>query len=187
MTRAAGPAVADAAVRARALDPATSFIVQAPAGSGKTELLTRRVLRLLAISDEPEEIVAITFTKKAAAEMRARVHDAIRDEARGLPPRDEHVAETRHLAKAALARSRERGWALESSPQRLRVMTIDALCAAIVQQSPLLSGAGGAASVVEDASALYREAARATLALIEDERLAVPVRATLLHYDNQVF
>jgi ATP-dependent exoDNAse (exonuclease V) beta subunit len=179
--------VADVAVRTRAIDPAGSFIMQAPAGSGKTELLTRRVLRLLAIVSEPEEIVAITFTKKAAAEMRARVHQAIRLAASGEPAQDEHVAETLDLARAALVRSRERGWALESSPQRLRVQTIDALCAAIVQQSPLLSGAGGAANVIEDATTLYREAARATLALIDDPGLAGPVQRALLHYDNQVF
>ncbi|HZP11485.1 MAG TPA: UvrD-helicase domain-containing protein [Nevskiaceae bacterium] len=179
--------IADADVRARAIDPADSFIVQAPAGSGKTELLTRRVLRLLAVATEPEEIVAITFTKKAAAEMRARVHDAIRLAASGEPARDEHVAETLDLARAALARSREKGWALESSPQRLRVQTIDALCASIVQQSPLLSGAGGAANVIEDAAVLYRDAARATLALIDEPKLSGPVQRALQHYDNQVF
>jgi len=54
----------DQAQRDAALDPRRSFIVQAPAGSGKTELLVRRFLKLLSTVQRPEEILAITFTKE---------------------------------------------------------------------------------------------------------------------------
>ena len=67
------PAPPDQHERKRALDAARSILVQAPAGSGKTDLLTRRFLRLLSEVEETGQIVAITFTKAAAAEMRNRI------------------------------------------------------------------------------------------------------------------
>ena len=72
----------DLAQRALALDLSRTFIVRAPAGSGKTDLLTRRFLKLLAVVDEPEEILAITFTRAATAEMRSRVLGHLEEAAR---------------------------------------------------------------------------------------------------------
>jgi ATP-dependent exoDNAse (exonuclease V) beta subunit len=85
----------DTAARERALDATRSFLVQAPAGSGKTELLIQRFLMLLAHVDRPERIVAMTFTRKAAGEMRERVIEALRDAAAGHPVALPHAAHAR--------------------------------------------------------------------------------------------
>jgi ATP-dependent exoDNAse (exonuclease V) beta subunit len=178
--------IADAAARAQALDTARSFIVEAPAGSGKTELLSQRVLALLATVDHPEEVVAITFTRKAAAEMRHRIFSAIRRALDEQTPAAGHSQLTWSLARAALARSRDCGWSLEQAPQRLRITTIDALSGSIVQQSPLVSGLGGPADIEDQADEMYREAARNTLALIDGGgELAAVVARVLQHFDNQ--
>ncbi|HKJ70375.1 MAG TPA: UvrD-helicase domain-containing protein [Gammaproteobacteria bacterium] len=178
--------LADGAARAAALDPARSFIVQAPAGSGKTSLLVNRFLRLLAAVAEPEEILAITFTRKAAEEMRGRIATALRDAEQGNTPRDEAAAITRHAAEQALARDREQGWHLARHPNRLRVQTIDSLCASLARQLPVLSRFGSPPAVTEAAGPLHAEAARATLDLLEDRdaERADRVAALVRHLDN---
>ncbi|MBE0627460.1 MAG: UvrD-helicase domain-containing protein [Burkholderiales bacterium] len=179
--------VADLAAREDALAPTRSFIVQAPAGSGKTELLIQRYLGLLATVDEPEEIVAITFTRKAAAEMRARVLDAFAQLKSASGPGSAHARRTRELARAALARDVARGWRIDDSPARLRIQTIDSLCAALTRQMPMLSRFGSQPESIEDAGALYAEAARATVDLIEgDDPAADYVERLLAHLDNDV-
>jgi len=178
--------VADSAARADALDATRSCIVQAPAGSGKTGLLIQRVLRLLAGVGRPEEILAITFTRKAAAEMRRRVLEALQAAAGGEdPPGESHGQLTLDLARAALARDRERGWRLLENPARLRVQTIDSLCASLARQMPVLSGMGAAPAIVENAQALYREAADRTLARVEGgDATAAAVARLLAHLDG---
>jgi ATP-dependent helicase/nuclease subunit A len=66
-----------------ALDPKRSIVVEACAGSGKTWLLVSRVLRLLLDGAQPSQILAITFTRKAAQEMQARLQLWLRDLAMG--------------------------------------------------------------------------------------------------------
>ena len=163
------PFVSDAAERARALDPGASFLVQAPAGSGKTELLALRYLALLPYVYEPEQVLAITFTRKATAEMRARVLHALEKAGQSEDPTaNEHEQEVRRLAKAALAHSQARGWQLTEQPQRLNIQTIDSLALSIAYQTPLLSRLGGQLAPVEDAKPLYALAAERTLAHLGD-------------------
>lgn len=150
---------ADADVRLRALDPECSFIVQAPAGSGKTELLTRRVLTLLATVDEPEEILAITFTRKAASEMRQRVVETLERSASAREPGNDYEAEGIALARAVLQRDRERDWQLARNPQRLNLRTIDALATQLAHRLPVTSALGAPTGIVENAGALYQEVA----------------------------
>jgi ATP-dependent helicase/nuclease subunit A len=178
-----GPA--DAEARAAALDPTRSFIVEAAAGSGKTTLLTQRLLVLLARVAQPEEVVAITFTRKAAAEMRGRVLDAL---ASAVEPDASTPAAvlTQRLARAVLTRDAQHGWHLRENPARLRIATIDAVTANLVRRLPLLIGDAGSRRVSDDASELYRRAARRTLleAETEDVAWAAPVRQLLAHLDN---
>ena len=169
----------DHGARARALDPAASFLVQAPAGSGKTELLTDRILALLATVSRPEEIVAITFTRKAASEMHARVLGKLRDGS-GPMPDSEHGRRSWHLARAALQRNDELGWKLLQHPARLSIRTIDSFCAGLVRGMPWLSELGGMPDIADDAQAHYDAAARATLALADDFEA---VRILLAHLD----
>lgn len=172
----------DHAARTDALDPTRSFLVQAPAGSGKTELLTDRILALLATVNRPEEIVAITFTRKAASEMHARVLSKLR---RGLdgPPEAMHERRSWELARAALARNAEQGWHLLDHPARLAIRTIDSFCAGLVRSMPWLSELGGMPDITDDARAHYEAAARATLDLADDYDA---VRILLQHLDVDV-
>lgn len=156
----------DRAARERALALA-SFIVEAPAGAGKTELLTQRYLRLLATVEHPEEVLALTFTNKAATEMRDRILRSLETAASGVLPVEPHKQLTFRLASQALARDAERAWGLLDHPGRLRITTLDALCASLARQMPYLSRFGSQPGVAEDAEAHYAAAARRTLEMVE--------------------
>ena len=174
----------DAAAREQALQP-RSFIVQAPAGAGKTELLTQRYLSLLATVDEPEEIIALTFTNKAATEMRNRILLSLEQAEQAQPETAPHKLKTRQLAELALQQSARKDWQLIKQPSRLRILTMDALCSSLTRQMPLLSRFGGQPAVSDDADRHYLEAARLTLADIVDESQADDtVSLALTYMDN---
>lgn len=183
------PRPPDAEQRSRALDPVQSFLVQAPAGSGKTYLLTQRFLRLLAEVESPDQVVAITFTKPAAAEMRNRVLEAL-ESAAGTTQEFEDSESLGALAAGALKHSDRLGWRLLEQSGQLRILTIDAFCRSLAIQSPLswgvLSGLGGQLEMADDPGQLYRLAARRTVAMIaqDDSPVRPSVEALLRWRDN---
>jgi len=170
--------IADLQQRRQALDPSQSFIVSAPAGSGKTGLITQRVLRLLCTVDNPEEILSITFTRKAAREMASRIHSALRQAAYTPRPENEYEAQTWDLAAAAVERNRLLGWNLLDMPGRLRIQTIDGFCRYIASQFALETKFGPIPEPSEQPQIHYESAARVLLDKIEEvgpvaEQLAV--------------
>ena len=175
----------DQAQRDAALDTAQSILVQAPAGSGKTDLLTRRFLSLLSQVEDPGQVVAITFTKAAAAEMRHRILSELEKASKcGTPTSGAFSMES--LARRALDHSRTLGWQLLDLPAQLRISTIDSFCREIAIRQPLLSGFGSDLRVDERPLELYRRAARRTLQRIDanDTTVAAALDDLLLWRDN---
>ncbi|NIA27746.1 MAG: UvrD-helicase domain-containing protein, partial [Desulfobulbaceae bacterium] len=181
----------DENARTAALDITRSFIVQAPAGSGKTELLIQRYLKLLATVEHPEEVLAITFTTKAAAEMQLRVLQALQKAMCGETSSEPHERITAEAAKAVLERDGQRNWCLVLNPRRMRIKTLDSLNASIVRTQPLTSTSGASgSSIVADGEMrqLYRNAAALTLdQLAESGELRAATEQVLFHVDNNTW
>jgi ATP-dependent helicase/nuclease subunit A len=174
--------------REQALDPSRSFIVEAPAGSGKTGLLVQRFLRLLSVVERPESIVAMTFMRKAAAEMKARIYESLLAAHDGSPIGSDFDLETRNLALDALAQDQRKSWNLLSDSGRLQIQTIDSVSGMLARQMPVVSEFGGESKIVEDARELYRRAARDTLRNLTegDEHSQQLFHRLALHFDNDM-
>ena len=181
----------DADVRSAVLDTAQSWMIQAPAGSGKTELLMQRYLACLAKVDQPESVLAITFTRKAAAEMRNRILNALTQAASlqedDLAQRPDHERQSLTLARAVLRSSDALGWGLLEHPSRLQIRTLDSFCEAISQRAPLRGMIGGAAEVTEGAQSLYELAAQRVLDMLAEPGARGDAVFVLLdHLDNNL-
>ena len=182
--------IPDATERQQALDTTRSWIVEAPAGSGKTGLLIQRYLKLLASENvtDPGQVLAITFTRKATAEMQERVLAQLTAARAATLPANPFDAATRPFALAVLARDAALGWNLIDSPRSLRIRTIDSVAAEIARGLPILSGSGGGLTPADDASALHDEAAHRTLMLLggASPELSAALETLLLHRDGNL-
>ncbi len=170
--------------RSLATNPGQSYLVEAPAGSGKTEILTQRFLRLLPLVQAPEQIIALTFTRKAASEMQRRILLALQQVDAGIAPTSPHQEMTHRYAREALAHDQACGWDLLRNGSRLRVMTIDALCQMLAHAIPRHSS--HYATITDQPQVLYYQAARAYI----QEASTTPTQQTdlktlLRHLDNR--
>ncbi|MGL5741044.1 MAG: UvrD-helicase domain-containing protein [Legionella sp.] len=176
----------DSEQRSQATDPSTSFIVQAPAGSGKTEILTQRYLRLLSTVSAPEQIVALTFTRKAASEMRERILHALQQALENVTPNSQHQQKTLHFAHEALHRDAHYQWNLLQQPNRLKIITIDSLCQSINQAIPLLEKQISYSQITDKPESHYLNAGRRCIQFaLENPEYQKAIKTLLLHVDNR--
>ena len=180
----------DSNERQLALDASLSCCVQAPAGSGKTELLTQRYLGLLATCDRPEEILAITFTRKAATEMRNRLLEYMLEATSLTPDALEnfpaHKQFTLGLARKVIDRDSELGWGIMDNTSRLRISTIDSFNTYIAGQLPVLSELGMLPEVLDNANDLFREAVLELFSELDSESpLGNHLSLLMNHVNNQ--
>jgi ATP-dependent helicase/nuclease subunit A len=176
--------MSDGAARRAALAVEQHVLLQAPAGSGKTTVLAQRFLHALAVVEEPEQVLAITFTRKAAAEMRERVLLALED---GIAADHPDHATWAAACQAVREHAGQRDWSLVELPQRLRIQTIDSLAHEVARTMPLLGRMQSSLAVIDDARPLYEAAARQALRDGEaDPALRADVDLLLRRLDNNV-
>ena len=109
----------DSAARVHAVDPSRNVVLEASAGTGKTRVLVERYVNLLRAGVDPDYILAITFTRKAAAEMRDRIIERLREASR--------------LSELDRARWRD----LKERMGDISISTIDAFCLSLLRECPL--------------------------------------------------
>ncbi len=139
--------------QARAADPLSSVWVSANAGTGKTHVLTNRVLRLMLAGTSPERLLCLTYTKAAAAEMSERVFNRLAqwvtaDDTKLAgelalllmrPPIDDELRRARDLFTAAI-----------ETPGGLKIQTIHAFCERLLQRFPLEAGVPPGFEILDD-------------------------------------
>lgn len=162
--------ISDLEARRAALDPQRSFIVQAPAGSGKTGLLVYRMLTLLATVEKPQQVLSITFTRKATSEMRERLVELIEFAEQGKQSDDAFEQQGIDLAAKVLERDRQYNWRILDAPHQLQILTIDSFCAKLTASMPWLSRLGDRPRTTDHADVHYSAAVEQLFNELLDEQ-----------------
>ncbi len=172
---------ADQEARDQALSPKESFHLEAPAGSGKTSVLLARFLTLLARVEAPEELLALTFTRKAAGELKSRVMQLLWEREEPGPTASPHELRLRQLAQQVFARHQD-GAQLKLTPERLPVMTFHSFCAQLLRLAPQEAGVPLDFQLLEenDARWLKQEALEELRRRLSARRPHDPVRQALV-------
>jgi ATP-dependent helicase/nuclease subunit A len=186
----------DAAVaQRRAADPAASAWVAASAGTGKTRVLTDRVLNLLLAGTPPERILCLTFTKAAAAEMANRLNERLGEWA-SLDDRDLGKELTDLTGRTPHPDQRRRARRLFAqvldTPGGLKIQTIHAFCQATLRRFPLEAGIAPHFQVMDERTAneMLRAAQEEMLGHArrgDDETLATALAGVTAHLRESVF
>ncbi|MFZ6658341.1 UvrD-helicase domain-containing protein [Undibacterium sp. TJN19] len=170
-----------------ACDPRHSVVVEACAGSGKTWLLVSRMLRLLLAGAEPAELLAITFTRKAAQEMRERLMDLLHQLALADIEQVQQLLSERGVDQADMARlvpvARGLYEKVLSSPQSLSMDTFHSWFGRLLQLAPLTSGVPHGFSLVEASGDIQREAYGQLMQMIAKDEHAEIREALLFLYE----
>lgn len=158
----------------QAADPKVSAWVAASAGTGKTKVLTDRVLRLLLAGNEPGRLLCLTYTKAAAAEMKNRIHRELASWA--AIPEEKLRKALEHLtgampAASQLARARRLFIDVLDAPDGLKIQTIHAFCQALIRRFPLEADVAPHFQVMDEQtqSELMAEARLRLMAQLEQE------------------
>ncbi|MDI4652644.1 MULTISPECIES: exodeoxyribonuclease V subunit beta [Pseudoalteromonas] len=164
-----------------------SKIIKAPAGSGKTGLLTNYYLKLLSVVSHPREIQAMTFTNKAAREMAERILLSLNRAKSGFKPNNDFEKENIELAHAALKNSAKRGWCIEENINMLQISTIDSFCKKLLMHTAgEHEGTLATRNVSNDPHLLYKKAITELLYLHTDSKYGPQIRNLIAHFGNKV-
>jgi ATP-dependent helicase/nuclease subunit A len=175
--------------RLAALDTTTSHHVESPAGSGKTLLLTTRFLKLLSEVNHPREILALTFTEKAAGEMKNRIINYLTRAGRKSSPIDSLDKELLELGKKALEKHQDSTQIITSS-NGLNIMTFHGFCNYVARRAPLEAGVAPDYEIIDEEtqSLLMNEVIenyfRSSFSYPEGSMERISLENRLLHYNN---